>query len=288
MTVPGTTHDNLSGPPPTVKFSDQSVQITSTRNEVSQELYSHYYNLMAPNIPPLKKLPLLRELQQDAAVTPLLPYFFHHLMTNYSINDRNIITTFEDRLNLARSLVVNPNLRLEMYLIQLINLSITALLMGFNDPVLESYTLRENAAELLNLIIKKYSDEYTSLRMRITDYLVKTFIDRRNTTLQIKLGAAIGLSVIGAEVVRKIIIPQFPRLMQHLEDQNRSTEAKILSFKFRAVLLKICGDAFHADTQEALELTGSPNLPVDVAEMYNCLIPYFGTELFMYASTKDL
>lgn len=286
-TVPGSTHNNIYAPPPQMKLSDQSVQITSTRNEVSQELYTHYYHLIAPNVNPRKKIPLLKELQSDAAIIPLLPYFFHYLSSHYSSNNSNITAAFDDRINLARALILNDNLKLDMYLIQIINLSITSLLMSFNDPVVESFSLRENSAELLSLVINKYSQIYPTLRTRITDHLVKTFIDRKNGNFQVKLGAAIGLSVIGSHVVRKVIIPQFPRIMNSLDEQKLPAETKIQFFKFKSILLKICGDSFHYDTEEAIKQTGSPNLPAETAQMYNNLIPFFGSDFFSYSSAKD-
>jgi transcription initiation factor TFIID subunit 6 len=266
-------------------LSDQSVQITSSRNEVLEDLYKKYAELIKdnPSQESVEKLRLYRELSKDAAIAPLLPYFRNYITTIPITRDRNYPQLLSDRISLIRALFKNKNISLHNELTQFIGLCITAITFNTQEPLFEYVSLREDAAELLRDIIYKFSDSYTNLRKRILDYLLITFLEKK--FFPSKLGAAIGISIIGPELIRSLLIPKMPEVLNSCyERAQRETDARIQYLKFKAIIMRICGDCFNADTLEALEKTGSTALPEDVAKMYNDLIPFFGTEFFMYAA----
>lgn len=277
----------MIGPPPQLKLSDQSVQITSSRNEVLDELYRKYSELIKEpySMQQQDNTRLYAELSNDAAITPLLPYFRKYL-TNIPVTGDAKYTpvSLNARLALARALFNNKNISLHNELTQLIGLCLSAIKLNTQDSLFEYVSLRENAAELLRDIINRFSDTYTNLRRRIVDYLLTVFLESRK--FPVKLGTAIGLSIIGSELVRTLLIPKIPLIIKNCENLLRDVESRIQFLKFKAVLMKIAGDCFNADTLESYEKTGTTTLPEDVANMYNELIPFFGTDFFMYTATK--
>ena len=225
---------------------------------------------------------LYQDLSNDAAIAPLLPYFRAYLTKPYNINEdeKTIVHSFQEKINLIRSLFNNQNITLDSDLTQFIGVCLSALTISFKDPLFEYTTLRENAALMIKDLVTKYSESYPDLYSRTVDILVSTYLEKKG--FPVKLGAAIGISIIAPEFVKLVIIPKIPQFMQLFRDaKNLTDDARIQFFKFKAVLMKICGDSFSKDL---LESNPKGTLSETDAEMYNKLIPYFGTEFFKYSS----
>ena len=265
-----------------MKLSDQTVQITSSRNEILADLFQRYSPLMQPQ--KSKDKNLYTELSNDAAVAPLLPYFRHYLTRPYNLNeDENLLVNeFQEKISLIRALLNNPNIVLDSDLTQFIGLCLTALTIPFKDPLFEYTSLRENASHLIKDLIMKYSDSYPDLYPRTVDRLVELYIESRSYST--KLGAAVGISIVAPEFVKTVIIPKIPKILDAYNEHRSITDEQRIQFlKFKAVLMKICGDSFN---KELLQSEPPGTLPEDSAEMYNSLIPYFGTDFLKYASVE--
>ena len=102
-----------------------------------------------------------------------------------------------------------------------------------SDRTEDHWSLRESAAELVSIICTRYRDAYHSLIPRVSKTLLKAFLDPQKS-LATHYGAIIGLSTLGQEVVRVLIIPNVVaycnQIMPDLEgssaDSLRVLEAK--------------------------------------------------------------
>jgi transcription initiation factor TFIID subunit 6 len=70
----------------------------------------------------------------------------------------------------------------------------------------EAYALRDFSASLLQLIIDRFSSSYSTLKPRITRALLKAYLDNKKP-LTTHYGAITGLRIMGAEVVRALVVP---------------------------------------------------------------------------------
>ena len=268
-----------------MKLSDQNVQIISSRNEILDELYQKYAPLISPQSS--ERIAqncerLYKDLSNDAAITSLLPYFRAYLTKPYNINEdeKTIVNSFQEKINLIRALFNNPNISLDSDLTQFIGVCLSALTISFKDPLFEYTTLRENAALMIKDIVSKYSESYPDLYSRTVDQLVSIYLEKKHFPM--KMGAAIGISIVAPEFVKLVIIPKIPQFMELFkESKNISDEQRIQFYKFRAVLMKICGDSFSNDLKNS---DPKGTLSEEDAEMYNKLIPYFGTDFFKYSA----
>src|SRR3981189_1231023 len=70
----------------------------------------------------------------------------------------------------------------------------------------ETYQLRDFAASLLKRVLDRFSTSYSTLKPRITRALLKAYLDNRKP-FTTHYGAIIGLSMMGREVVRTLVVP---------------------------------------------------------------------------------
>ena len=90
----------------------------------------------------------------------------------------------------------------------------------------ETYALRDFASSLLSLVLKRFSTSYSTLKPRITRALLKAFLDNKKP-FTTHYGAIIGLTVMGREVVRTLVVPNLKIYSEHLLQPALSDEADI-------------------------------------------------------------
>lgn len=284
----GVVSDELTGAPAPLKMSDQSVQITSSRVEIPQSLYSEFKQVLEPTLKIDHQI--LMKLESDATIQPLLPFIMPNISSPIPMSPQYVETVM-NRIHVCRRLFMNKNIDVDAYLNEFVSLGLTALISQTSDRFpTDSYALRETAADFLNMIIQGRESTYPDLKKRIADYLLYIFFSRHKPSCIQKLGAAIGIATIGPEIIRHVFIPALPAFFQKLHDTADIKDYRMNFPKLKAVVMSICGECFSYDTNLAREAAGGgiPKLPEEVAEMYNNLIPIFGTDFFMYASHGPL
>jgi len=90
----------------------------------------------------------------------------------------------------------------------------------------ETYALRDFASSLLSLVLKRFSTSYSTLKPRITRALLKAFLDNKKP-FTTHYGAIIGLTVMGREVVRTLVVPNLKIYSEHLLQPALSDEGDI-------------------------------------------------------------
>jgi transcription initiation factor TFIID subunit 6 len=73
-------------------------------------------------------------------------------------------------------------------------------------PSKETYSLRDFAANILSLVLSRFSTSYSTLKPRITRALLKAFLDNKKP-FTTHYGAITGLRIMGREVIRAIVLP---------------------------------------------------------------------------------
>lgn len=205
--------------------------------------------------------------EYDADIQLILPHIIGFL-TNTPFD----LQALKKKINIAYSIFLNDCICLDHFLDEIINLTLSGLLLpNYN---VESFDIRNFSAHFIEEIIRKYEAKFPSLRKRIVNYLMEDFFVGGN--LVSKPGDIIGLSVIGPDVLRDILLPALP-------DYIRNIGRRFYNYGLKSVLVNVCGICYAQDVKKAKEETGSSTLPKDVAIKYNNLIPHLGTDLMLHS-----
>ncbi|KAG4301913.1 hypothetical protein PCANB_002047 [Pneumocystis canis] len=167
----------------------------------------------------------LSSLRQDSGLHQLLPYFVSLVAEKITHNLKHLFT-LNMMMQITWALFDNPNLFIEPYLHQIIPSILTCLVakkLGENAMSQEHYALRDFAASLLGLICQRFGDVYHTLKPRITRTLLKAFLDNKKP-FTTHYGAIIGLSTMGKEVVRVLIMPNIKIYELLIKDDINTTE----------------------------------------------------------------
>ena len=186
---------------------------------LSRELQLYYDTIIADLLADLKTdgysnaaLAALSALRQDAGLQQLLPYFVQFIAETVpkSLNDGLKLRMAMDMLG---SLLHNPHLFIEPYLHQVMPPTLTCIvgkhLGDFCDtmtdkPRFDHWALRQQAADLIALIISKYGNTYTTLLPRVTKTLSKAFDASKSLSSQ--YGAIVALTKLGPLVVDSVLL----------------------------------------------------------------------------------
>ncbi|KAF9666490.1 hypothetical protein SADUNF_Sadunf16G0234600 [Salix dunnii] len=161
----------------------------------------------------------LLSLATDSGLHPLVPYFTNFIADEVSQNLNNFSLLFAV-MRVARSLLQNPYIHIELYLHQLMPSIITCLVakrLGnrFSD---NHWELRNFTANLVALICKRFGHAYHNLQPRIMRTLVHAFLDPTKSLPQ-HYGSIQGLAALGPSVVRLLILPNLEPYLLLLEQE---------------------------------------------------------------------
>ncbi|SAL95088.1 hypothetical protein [Absidia glauca] len=147
-------------------------------------------------------------LRNDPGLHQLLPYFVQHIQKKVIQNHKNL-DVLDAMLSTVYSILNNEHLFVEPYLHQLIP-SILSCLVGRNicEHPLEQdhWSTRDRAASLISSICDKYGKSYHTLQPRIAKALLRAYLDPTKP-LTTQYGAIKGLSQLGSEVTRVLVVP---------------------------------------------------------------------------------
>src|SRR5277367_3674115 len=90
----------------------------------------------------------------------------------------------------------------------------------------EIYALRDFAASILSLVLERFSTSYSTLKPRITRALLKAYLDNKKP-FTTHYGAITGLTVMGREVVRTLVVPNLKIYSEHLLQPALSDDGDI-------------------------------------------------------------
>ncbi|RUS13613.1 transcription initiation factor TFIID complex 60 kDa subunit [Endogone sp. FLAS-F59071] len=146
-------------------------------------------------------------LRQDPGLHQLLPYFVQFVAEKVTQSIKNL-TVLRAMLYMIQSLLTNPHLFVEPYLHQLMP-AILSCLVGrriCENPHDDHWSVRDNAAHLAANICHRYGPAYHTLQPRVTKTLLRAFLDPAKP-FTTHYGAIVGLTELGPEVVRVLVMP---------------------------------------------------------------------------------
>ena len=163
-------------------------------------------------------------LQTDSGLQILIPYLSRFLSLQVKRHMKNL-PVLMSTVHSIRCLVFNPHLNLESHLEQLMPAVLTTILgpklsVSHTD---DHWALRNMGAELVAHICSKYRDGFPDLQAQVC----QTYLNELRSSAPSSLvcfaslyGSVIGLSALGSNVIKSLILPEIEML-----------ERKLLSFE---------------------------------------------------------
>ncbi|KAJ1992097.1 histone H4-like TAF Taf6, SAGA complex subunit [Dimargaris cristalligena] len=226
-----TTINNNNNALPEASAQSSATATVPVKLVLSKELQLYYERLtealLADN--DLLRSTALDSLAVDPGIHQLIPYFTQfiaHQVTHH-LKDLRLLTTM---VLAARALLSNPRVFMEPYLHQLMPALLTCLVgkrLGGGGPTpasatvdanqmdedtpheasaLSHWALRDTAAEVVARVCLDYGPAYHTLQQRVTRTLLRAFLDPTKP-LATHYGALVGLTRLGAPVVKLLILP---------------------------------------------------------------------------------
>ncbi|PGH27174.1 hypothetical protein AJ80_01131 [Polytolypa hystricis UAMH7299] len=189
-------------------------------------------------------------LKEDPGLHQLVPYFVQFISEKVTHNLKDLFVLTQ-MMRMTEALIQNKTLYVDPYIASLIPAVLTCLIgkqFGNTADPLEHFSLRDLAASLINMIVRKYSHSSHTLRPRLARTFLKNFLDP-GKPFGTHYGAIIGIQSIGGpEVIRQLILPNLSTYETVLRDgfadesAVRKMEAeKVVSVIF-AVLMTVQND----------------------------------------------
>ncbi|WVZ07379.1 hypothetical protein V8G54_020725 [Vigna mungo] len=161
----------------------------------------------------------LVSLATDSGLHPLVPYFTCFIADEVSRGLNNFPLLFA-LMRVVSSLLLNPHIRIEPYLHQLMPSVVTCLVAKRLGSRLADnhWELRDFTANLVASICKRFGHVYSNLQYRLTKTLLNAFLDPKKAMTQ-HYGAIQGLGALGPNVVRLLLLPNLETYMRLLEPE---------------------------------------------------------------------
>lgn len=186
----------------------------------------------------------LASLQQDPGLQQLVSYFVQFVSEKVTHNMRDLYVLTQ-MMYMTEALTRNEKLNLAPYVASMVPPVLTCLIgrqLGTGIGSLDHFDLRDLAASLLKHLCDKYSPMAHGLRPRLARSCLKTFLDPKKS-FGSHYGAILGLRAVGgAEIVRKLIIPNLKAYEEVLkEDFQEGSMKKAEAEKVVAALVGSLG-----------------------------------------------
>ncbi|KAJ1732743.1 histone H4-like TAF Taf6, SAGA complex subunit [Coemansia sp. Benny D160-2] len=211
------------------KSQDGVETIPLVKHVLSKELQL-YFECITESLQstdPIVKSTALESISVDAGIHQLVTYFVQYIAVTVK-NNLHKLETLRTTMAVARAIRSNPNLFVEPYMHQLIPSLLTCLV---SKRLCEEYTedhwsLRDNAAEQIADICRRYGHSYHTLQSRIARTLLRGFLDPTKP-LATHYGAIVGLTKLGASTVKVLILPNIKAYMSLLSTEMEKSNAQL-------------------------------------------------------------
>ena len=201
-------------------FLDNRTEVKPlVRHVLSKELQIYYEKIVEALLSPAVDLQeaALESIHEDNGIQQLLPYFIQFVTEQIASNLKNL-PLLRVMTRVLEGVMVNKHFFIEPYLHQLMPPILSCLVSKrlCQDPNEDHWSLRVFAARLMGSICSKYGQAYQTLQPRVTRTLLRAFLDPLRA-LTTHYGAIIGLTALGPEVVRALVIPNMKSYLAMLQ-----------------------------------------------------------------------
>ncbi|ETV98945.1 hypothetical protein, variant 1 [Aphanomyces invadans] len=156
-------------------------------------------------------------LTKDPGLHQLLPYFSKFIYDQVKTSQRDL-TLLTAILRMARCLLSNTSLRIELYLEQLIPSILTCVLNRqlCENPADDHWAVRKSAAQLMAQICHRFGESYESLQLRVSKIYHEAFLDPTRP-LTSQYGAIVGCLYLGPLVMESLLFPHIATYLRRLD-----------------------------------------------------------------------
>ncbi|CAG8534418.1 6629_t:CDS:10 [Ambispora leptoticha] len=224
--VASTTHENLESNITEINGTIEMTNPDTTNQSISQEHQRYYDSIVnavfSPESNDVLRNQAFTSLSIDTGINKLLPHFTKLICEKVVENIRNL-EALDYSMNMTKSLLNNETVYLDPHLHQLIPAVLTCLVskrLGLRSTE-DHWSLREHAAKIIAEIIKRYGPAYHTLKPRITKTLLRALLDP-NKSFSTHYGAIVGLSALGPEVIKILMLPNIKTYGDFIRTQNES------------------------------------------------------------------
>lgn len=244
---------------------------------LEQQLYFKEVTDASVGLSDTKRQEALTSLSTDPGLYQLLPHLISFVSEGVKLNiSQRKMSMTRNLLRMAKALLENPSVSLEMFLHELIPLVISCMLnkqLCMRPESEDHWSLRELAAKIMAAICTKYSNTVNNIQSRVTRILLRA-LSSNLQGLAVHYGAVIGFVELGQEAVAAAILPRLKQEGEFIKAvQMSSGTAKVMeqiaANRLRSLLLRSCSPS--------LLLVRSPS---DTLQMYQSEYGYLGPELF--------
>ncbi|CAJ1964023.1 unnamed protein product [Sphenostylis stenocarpa] len=196
---------------------------------ITRELQLYYEKITELTLNKPGSIPFRRalvSLATDSGLHPLVPYFTCFVADEVARNLHNLAVLFA-LMRLARSLVKNSQIHIELYLHQLMPPVITCIVakrMG-NRLSDDHWELRNFSANLVASICLRFGHIYHNLQPRVTKTFLHSFLDPTKALPQ-HYGAIKGIEALGSRLIRLLILPNLEPYLHLLEPEMQPEKQK--------------------------------------------------------------
>lgn len=250
------------------------------RHELSIEQMKYYQEITQAAVGRNEEIrkEALNSLAEDTGIHAMLPRFTNFISEGIKCNiNENNLALIIYLMRMVKALLDNPTLSLDMYLHEIIPVVISCVVsrqlcqrIGENH-----WALRQYAARVLAQISKNFTTTTSMLQTRIVQSLQKP-LDRRDAALAQIYGSIVGLSELGSDVTKKIIIPRLPKISERIENlQNDLQSDPIHSDGLEHIL-----DQVRKRICPEMPSTHQPDGVLEVDTLINEFGPYLGEKMY--------
>ncbi|XP_031574413.1 TAF6-like RNA polymerase II p300/CBP-associated factor-associated factor 65 kDa subunit 6L [Actinia tenebrosa] len=197
----------------------------------------------------------LNDLKSNPKILSLLAYFVNFISSGVKTYSHDM-KQLSHLLSMVRSLIDNPSLFLEPYVIQLVTAVMYCLLeslaVSFN-PANDHWRLRDDAARILAHISRKCNNSVNYLRQQLLMTLQEVLVDDGRPYCS-HYGAVVGLTELGPEALEQFLLPYLKNYWQLLQQvlQDNSPSNAVLqgeAYQVYGALLQASGCLLKSKTK---------------------------------------
>ncbi|KAJ6232753.1 transcription initiation factor tfiid subunit 6 [Anaeramoeba flamelloides] len=231
---------------------------------------------------------ILNDLSQNSGIVQLVPYFIQFIASKVRIYF-NQISQLITLMQTTEALVMNPSIKLERYLHQLIPSIMTCALSvdSERDVNEDHWKMRDYAAQIIAKICSKYR-RFPALQPNITSVLVAALVGADKRPLASQYGAIVCLQALGKNTINMLLLPNIEELLSQFEkiinQDKQKQQKKIHAIRCKTALLNSIGNILFDQTFTQFSSDSKPfnSLHLNVSNLYDL----FGNRIspFVYSN----
>lgn len=221
--------------------------ILSHELSVEQQLYYKEITEACVGSSEPKRAQALQSLASDSGLYQMLPRFSSFISEGVRVNVvQSNLALLIYLMRMVKALMDNPTLYLEKYLHEIIPAVMTCIVskqLCLRPDIDNHWALRDFAARLMASICKKFSTSTNNIQARVSKTFDKS-LSVEYAPLPTIYGAFAGLSELGPEVIKAIVLPKLKPLSERIKNVRESSLSsnfdKIAAEHLKSLVLKQC------------------------------------------------